>query len=332
MATMAMADHPVPTLSEGPGVHPWPWRRIGWATAWNWARQRLPHALNAHVFLAAAAFDQIRITARAPLDAAAVRVLARLHRDPVWRRAWHRDATWDSLERAGLLDDGFSVGQVDRWRQGWAGPSCSPWLTPDSFTRHDLILRVPGSFAPVHSGHQAMVAAAVTRAHALGYRVIAVVLSPAHDAYVLRKPGAHAWSLPRRLAVLRATVGAWKAVVGVPVVVDPWEGQGVPGLLNHTDVTKRYQTTWQALHPGHRVRVGLVAGADNAGFALTATRHQPVFIAGRPGWPWSTRWPRGAWGCPCDVALASRTYRQTVTAYEASPEACGVSSGLQGRN
>lgn len=312
MATMAMAEAPrlTPRLPEI--AHAWPWRRAGWFSAWEWARQRLPHALKPQVFLSPEAFDQIRVTARTAQEAAAVRILARLHRDPVWRRAWHRDATWEGLEEAGLLDDRLPVGQIDRWRRGCAGPGLSPWFTPATFTRHDLILLVPGSFAPVHPGHLAMVKAAIARAQAAGYRVLGVVWSASHDSYVLRKPGAANWFATRRLPLLAQAAATLCEDVGVPVVVDAWESQGVPVGLNHTDVLERYRATWQALHPGHAVRVGLVAGADNAGFARTATRRHPVFIVGRPGWSLPTTWPRGAWGCPGAADFASRTYRQIV--------------------
>jgi hypothetical protein len=232
----------------------------------------------------AALFAPLLPLAPDPLHAAALRVLAHVTTDRVWRVAARRAPDWQSLETAGLFDSGHLPGEGLPLSPVWAHPW---WPNRSALAPHALVLGVPiGPEAPVSP---AILDALLTGARAHGYRPIGVLLWPLTASI----PSPEPWPVTR--ARLQQTAATWASQVGLPIEVDPW-GDRAP--VPFPAVAAQYRAREQGPLARTRLTVGWGVTAAQADWARTATFDQPVFVLTPSPSAEVPALPRAAWAIP----------------------------------
>lgn len=251
-----------------------------------------------------------------------------LVREPEYAGLWRKHRDTGLLEHAGFFDDQMTREEVSRFLSpdpahlGWMSPlpSGEDWARVARSGRPLVVLLATGAFAPYHSGHQAMMEAAIGAAQRKGLEVLAAYFSPSHDRYVREKDGGRGASFPatQRIDLLRSRMPSGQEV---PWLVDPWEAMGLPGAINFTTVIRRLEAYLNSHRPAlaPRVRVVYVFGADNAGFSRVfepnPSTHPFTICVGRPEHPGSS----SGLFVPLNHPESSTRLRR-----KAMPQACGI--------
>lgn len=231
-----------------------------------------------------------------PLPGERFRLGRLLLREPEYALLWRKHQNIGLLERAGFFDDQMSREEVrhflapDRAHREWMSPlpTHKDWERARQSGRPVVVLLATGAFAPFHSGHQAMMQAAIDAAQEKGMQVLAAYFSPSHDHYVGGKDGGRGSEHPaaERIDRLRSQMPSSH---GVSWLVDPWEAMGVPRAINFTTVVRRLQAYLNTHRPdgAPKARVVYVFGADNAEFSRAfhpnSPFHPATICVGRPG-------------------------------------------------
>ncbi len=141
------------------------------------------------------------------------------------------------------------------------------------------VLVATGKFAPIHSGHLAMMSAAKARLEATGlYDFVGGYIAPDHDEYVSTK--AKDYTIDDRVEAILAAIqtpefASW-------LRIDFWPGYFVEGAVNYTRVYERLRLYLEK-HLGCLVDLYFVCGGDNARFYKAFERSGRCIIVGRGG-------------------------------------------------
>ncbi len=224
-----------------------------------------------------------------PFSRGDLRVAWKLASDPYYWGAFKRYKSLQAVVNAGFFDDGQGPGVVQK---------CADiqfFSTPLEIIRakavdleekgkiHDkplVVALTTGCFAPVHSGHLAMMEKAKAALEAKGYEVLGGYMSPSHDNYVSTKGEA-----ARRLTADHRMLLLNKALDGSDwLAVDPWESRYAPTDINFTDTIQRLEHYINAhINTAAPIQVAYVFGADNVQFARTFVDKGLGVCVPRPG-------------------------------------------------
>ncbi len=239
-------------------------------------------------------FDLLKLYDRAiqmgdPFSRGDLRVAWKVANDPYYWAAFKRYNNLKTIVKAGFFDDGQEPGIVQE------RADIQFLTTPLEIVRqrvieleeqgkiHDkplVVALTTGCFAPIHSGHVAMMEKAKTALEGKGYEVLGGYMSPSHDDYVSTKG-----KVARRLTAAHRTLLVNKVIDGSNwLSVDPWESRYAPTDINFTDTIQRLENYINAhINTSVPIQIAYVFGADNVQFARTFVDKGLGVCVPRPG-------------------------------------------------
>jgi nicotinic acid mononucleotide adenylyltransferase len=239
-------------------------------------------------------FDLLKLYERAlqmgePYSRGDLRVAWKVANDPYYWAAFKRYQNLQTIVNAGFFDDGQEPGLVKK------RADIQFLTTPLEIVRKRVVeleeqgkihnkplavLLTTGCFAPVHSGHIAMMEKAKTAIEAKGYEVLGGFMSPSHDDYVSTKG-----EVARRLTAAHRTLLLNKVLNDSDwLAVDPWESRYAPTDINFTDTIQRLEHYINAhINTAAPIQVAYVFGGDNVKFSRAFVDKGLGVCVPRPG-------------------------------------------------